>query len=344
MLHGRQLVDAPPEPKRTVFEEVHDGSGQVYYHAESRRDRLIRLLQRGTDKTPRLKPPPVQHGPASLQHMCVRVLSRPSGRAAFRSEDAAAILKWLVSMELPPGTTECQDYFALRKRLQQQAQWHAQVTQTKQENLTAEKDKLRETAEAKRRAMEAEALQERWEDAEAEAYEWRRRQDRDERAARERARQAREHEAIHSASTAPIRLSDCLRRVANVPVSSPATEQRSPPKRTNPFAAEQPVSKRPAPLPRAFHCPDPPAVEPAAAASRPTPRAAPATPRAAPAASHGPPRKRVPWSAREERALRDALKQGMHGKWEEIKRRPEWSDVLSRRTGGDLKDKARNLR
>jgi len=337
----RRSVDAPPQPNRTIFEEVHDGAGQVYcYNPPSIFERLKRLLQPGRDKIPRLKPPPVQCGPASLQHLCVRVMSRSSGKAAFRAEDAAAILKWLDSMELPRTITECQYYFAMRKRLQELVKWHAQASQTKQANLAAEKEKLREEEEAMRRVKEAEA-QERSEDVEAEASEWRRRQDKEAFAAREAARRAREQEALRKP---PISLSQALRRGASVPVSSPATEQRaSPSKRPNPFAAQQPPSKRPAPLPTAIHCPEP-VVEPAPTASRPMPRGAPSTKRASTAASRGTRKQRVPWSAREERALRDALKQGMHGQWEEILRRPEWSDALSRRTGENLKDKARILK
>lgn len=335
----RRSEDA--EPKRTIFEEVHDGSGQVFfYNPPSLFERLDRLLRTGRDKTPRLKPPPVQCGPASLQHLCIRVMSRSSGKASFRAEDAAAILKWLDSMELPPTITECQDYFAMRKRLQELVKWHAQASQTKQANLAAEKEKLREEEEAKRQEETA-TQHEHWEDAEAEASEWRRRQDKEAFAARETARRAREQEALRKA---PISLSQALRRGASVPVSSPATEQRaSPSKRPNPFAAQQPPSKRPAPLPTAFHCPEP-AVEPARVAPRPTPRSAPSAKRASTAASRGTRKQRVPWSAREERALRDALKQGMHGQWEEILRRPEWCDALSRRTGENLKDKARNLK
>ena len=34
---------------------------------------------------------------------------------------------------------------------------------------------------------------------------------------------------------------------------------------------------------------------------------------------------------------------GYHGDWNGIQRDPRWAEVLSRRDGGQLKDKARNM-
>ena len=53
--------------------------------------------------------------------------------------------------------------------------------------------------------------------------------------------------------------------------------------------------------------------------------------------------RRAPWSAREERALRQAVDAGYHGDWNGILRDPRWAEVLSRRDGKQLKDKARNM-
>tara|TARA_B110001452_G_scaffold259377_1_gene255655 strand:+ start:3290 stop:4267 length:978 start_codon:yes stop_codon:yes gene_type:complete len=324
----------------TPFEYATMGSGQIYFS------------QHGTYKQPqpRLQPRPQrqrQKGePVSLQHLCLGVISK---EVSFRAVDAARVCELLEGMG--KDVTECKDYVHIRKRLD-----HLFQTQQRKEAAEkAEKARLREEEEAMRRAKEADAQQERWEEAEAETSEWRQRQNKEAFAAREAARRAQEQETLRNASPTPISLSQILRRGTSGPASgtstvqthgaAPAPSQRSPPKRqlTNPFAAQQPPSKRPAPLPTAIHCPEP-VVEPAPTASRPMPRAAPSMKRASTAASRGTRKQRVPWSAREERALRDALKQGMHGQWEEILRRPEWSDALSRRTGENLKDKARILK
>lgn len=338
----RPPVDAPPEPERTIFERDNDGSGQVYYQGrpESLREAVCRrrLLREQREGRLRQWEGRLRSEPVSLQHICLRVMAKD---LRVRAVDADQVNEMFQSMG--PDVCESEEYLPIRRRLED-------LLQTQQRKKDAEQAELREQAETKRR-QETVVQQERLEEAEAEAFEWRRLKDSEERAAREAARRAQELEALRKASPASATLSQVLRAAAAA-AATPAQSQRSaPPKRpltANPFAAQQPLSKRPAPLPKAFHCPEP-AIEPAPATSRPTPRGAPTASRAGSAAARGKQsvrkgKQRVPWSAREERALRDALQQGMHGKWEEILLRPEWCDVLSRRTGENLKDKARNLK